>query len=93
MRARGHAGLQVLYHPDRITNPIKRSGPRGSGPFREISWDDALNGSGLARLATIESSKSASSLAFLSRPLSGQRHAVVEGFPEKAYGAPPGSLV
>ena len=24
--ARGHAGLQVLYHPDRITHPIKRTG-------------------------------------------------------------------
>ena len=29
--ARGQAGLQVLYHPDRITQPIKRSGARGFG--------------------------------------------------------------
>ena len=40
--ARGQAGLQVLYHPDRITHPIKRSGPRGSGEFQPITWDDAL---------------------------------------------------
>ena len=40
--ARGQAGLQVLYHPDRITHPIKRTGARGSGEFQEISWDDAL---------------------------------------------------
>ena len=40
--ARGQAGLQVLYHPDRITHPIKRTGPRGSGEFQQITWDDAL---------------------------------------------------
>src|ERR1700683_1777649 len=40
--ARGQAGLQVVYNPDRLRNPIKRSGERGSGQFQEISWDDAL---------------------------------------------------
>src|ERR1700747_3066589 len=35
--ARGHAGLQVLYNPDRITQPIKRTGSRGSGEFQPIS--------------------------------------------------------
>src|ERR1700760_639329 len=40
--ARGQAGLQVLYHPDRITHPIKRTGARGSGEFQEISWSDAI---------------------------------------------------
>src|ERR1700689_402432 len=40
--ARGQASLQLLYHPDRITHPIKRTGARGSGEFQAISWDDAL---------------------------------------------------
>ena len=39
--ARGQAGVQVLYHPDRIQTPLKRSGPRGSGEYQSISWQDA----------------------------------------------------
>ncbi len=39
---RGHAGLQVVYHPDRLRNPRKRSGARGSGEFQEIGWDEAM---------------------------------------------------
>lgn len=40
--ARGQAGLQVLYNPDRIRGPLKRTGERGSGQFAEISWDEAI---------------------------------------------------
>src|SRR3984957_8914154 len=68
--ARGHAGLQVLYNPDRITHPIKRTGARGSGEFQAISWDNALKELS-AHLSTLQSSGSPNSLAFLSRPLSG----------------------
>ena len=85
--ARGHAGLQVLYHPDRITHPIKRAGARGSGQFQEISWDDALK-EVAGRLTSLESSKAANSLAFLSRPLSGQRRELIESF-VKGFGASP----
>ena len=27
----------------RLTNPLKRIGPKGNAEFREISWEDALN--------------------------------------------------
>ena len=37
------AVLQSLYHPDRIGGPMLRSGPRGSGNYRSISWEEALN--------------------------------------------------
>lgn len=40
--ARGQAGLQLLYNPDRIRSPLKRTGERGAGHFAEISWDEAL---------------------------------------------------
>lgn len=35
--------LQSLYHPDRIDGPMLRNGPRGSGLYRSISWEEALN--------------------------------------------------
>src|SRR3990167_2376644 len=40
--ARGQAAIQVTYHPDRITQPLKRAGERGDGRYEAISWDDAL---------------------------------------------------
>ncbi|MFQ5480035.1 MAG: molybdopterin-dependent oxidoreductase [Thermodesulfobacteriota bacterium] len=42
--ARGQAGLQALYNPDRIKAPMKRRGGRGgkAGDFEEITWDEAI---------------------------------------------------
>lgn len=41
--ARGQAGLNHQYHPERLLHPIKRVGPRGSGRWRRISWDEAYD--------------------------------------------------
>ena len=32
-----------LYGPERILHPARRVGPKGSGEFAEISWDEALD--------------------------------------------------
>ncbi|HSB10652.1 MAG TPA: molybdopterin-dependent oxidoreductase [Blastocatellia bacterium] len=40
--ARGQAGLEVLYNPDRIKGPMKRVGERGDGKWEEISWDEGI---------------------------------------------------
>ncbi len=40
--AKGQAGVQVVYDPYRIKQPLKRVGPRGSGKWKAIPWDQAF---------------------------------------------------
>jgi anaerobic selenocysteine-containing dehydrogenase len=40
------------YHPDRLLQPLRRVGPKGSGQFAPVSWDEALDAIA-ARLKTI----------------------------------------
>ena len=40
--AKGSAGIQQHHSPARLRAPMLRVGPRGSGEFREITWDEAL---------------------------------------------------
>jgi len=41
--AKGPATLTQINDPDRILYPLKRVGPRGSGEWERVSWDDALD--------------------------------------------------
>lgn len=34
---------ELTYSPDRVASPMRRAGPRGSGNWDEISWDEALD--------------------------------------------------
>jgi len=56
--ARGNAGIQTLYDPDRLKYPLVRIGERGDGKYKRVSWEEAyeaiLNGTdkfkGLAQI-------------------------------------------
>jgi anaerobic selenocysteine-containing dehydrogenase len=41
--SKGAATRQYVYHEERLRTPLKRVGPRGSGEYTEISWDEALD--------------------------------------------------
>ena len=41
--SRGYDMPLELYAPDRLLRPLIRTGARGSGRFREASWDEALD--------------------------------------------------
>jgi anaerobic dimethyl sulfoxide reductase subunit A len=42
--AKGLLAHHWTYHPDRLQYPMKRIGPRGSGKWERISWEDAISG-------------------------------------------------
>src|SRR5271166_5395093 len=77
--ARGEAGLQVTYNPDRIQHPLKRAGQRGSGKFVQVSWDEAIQEL-LKHLQQLASPSESKSLAFLTSPQRGQREVLIERF-------------
>lgn len=41
--ARGQAGVSFLYDPDRLKQPMIRTGARGEGKFRNATWKEALD--------------------------------------------------
>lgn len=64
--ARGNAGPSLLYDPQRIKKPMIRTGNRGDGKFKEVSWDEAY--SYIAeRLKKVQSQYGGESIAFASR--------------------------
>jgi anaerobic selenocysteine-containing dehydrogenase len=84
--ARGQAAIQVTYHPDRITQPLKRSGDRGQGRYEAISWDDAL-AELVSRLDALASAGNETALTFLTNAQRGHRAALIDRF-LGSYGAP-----
>jgi anaerobic selenocysteine-containing dehydrogenase len=68
--ARGQASLQELYHPDRVPQPLRRTGARGSGEFTKITWEEAL-ALLTGRLRDLQQSKAADRLALMTPQLTG----------------------
>ena len=85
---RGQAAIQVTYHPDRITQPLKRSGNRGEAKYQAVSWDDAI-AELVGRLDMLASGGKAGALWYLGRARGGHRGLVVQQFLAKFGAAPP----
>ena len=83
---KGVAGIQLLYHPGRITGPVERTGPPGSGDFRRISWDAALDRVA-ASLSGLRTAGKAATVAWLTGDTPGIMGELVQRF-AGAYGTP-----
>ena len=82
--ARGQAGLQVLYNPDRLHNAVRQSGGRGSRIFSPMPWDEALD-----ELTTaFQSLRNPKALAVLAGQPSDHLYTILASFLE-GVGAPP----
>jgi len=83
--ARGQAALQALYHPERLSQPMKLSGARGSGSYKPVSWEEALSLL-MGPLKTVKTEAPAS-LLMLTEPMRGHAGLVAGRF-MKAFGSP-----
>ncbi len=84
--ARGQAGVQSLYHPDRLPGPLRRVGQRGKAEFGSTSWKEAVLVAAEKLVRVRE--KDPSQIVFLARPQAGTRSLAIARFLE-AIGAPP----
>ncbi len=50
-----------IHHPDRVIHPMRRVGPKGSGAFERITWDEALDAIG-RRFGEIEAEHGAEAI-------------------------------
>ena len=82
---RCEAGLQALYHPDRIQGPLLRAGERGSGRFDEISWTDAI-GRLTFQLQQLQRDGNQSAMVLATEPVGGHMGMVVDRFVSKFGG-------
>lgn len=74
---RGQAAIQATYHPDRITQPLRRVGARGEGRYGVVSWEDALTEI-VSRLDGLEDAGNQRALACVTRGGRSHRAALIE---------------
>jgi len=85
---RGQASIQITYHPDRIIQPLKRRGARGSGDYQPVTWDAAI-AELVSHLDGLAGSGASGSLAALTRPGASSRNDLFALFLEKFGGQAP----
>jgi len=83
---KGQAGLQLLYHPERIRGPLKKVGDRSDGRWQSISWDEAL-AEVAEKLQQLRESGQSHTVAFAGTNQINTTHDLVARFLE-VYGSP-----
>jgi anaerobic selenocysteine-containing dehydrogenase len=83
---RAQAALQVLYDPDRVQSPLRRTGERGQGLWEPITWDQA-NDEIVTRLLAMREKDAAHELTFLHNAPPGHMRELITRFCH-AYGTP-----
>jgi menaquinone reductase, molybdopterin-binding-like subunit len=84
--ARGQAAIQHLYNPDRIRQPLRRVGDRGTNNFEAVSWDEAIN-EVASRLGEAAQGAGPGSVLFFSGQNDGHAGLVMDRF-ARALGGP-----
>lgn len=83
---KGQCSLEALYSPERIRHPRIQLGERGSGDWKEISWDEAL-ALVTEKLSALRSADLAHTFALMHGETRGQMRSFLKRFME-AYGSP-----
>lgn len=83
---RGVAGVQMLYHPERLAAPVVRAGPRGGGRWETVTRERAIEGIG-ERLNGLRSAGRPEGLALLAGYSAGTMQDLWEQF-LRAFGSP-----
>ncbi len=73
--AKGNAGAALPYSPERLKKPLLRTGKRGEGKWKEISWDEAFKHAANKLAELKKKYENRSTVAFAS----------TEGFQEEFY--------
>jgi anaerobic selenocysteine-containing dehydrogenase len=82
--ARGQAGLQLLYNPDRLKGAVRQTGGRGSRQFEPVEWTVAID----ELRQTLAQMPDPSRLAFLGGLIPDSLHVLLSEF-LNSFGAPP----
>ncbi len=89
---KGKAAPELVYHPDRLTTPMRRTSPKGAAnpTWEPISWDEALDEIS-ARMASIRDEHGSEQVAFSVTTPSGTHMSDGISWVERfirAYGSP-----
>jgi anaerobic selenocysteine-containing dehydrogenase len=84
--ARGQAGVQGLYNPDRLRTAVRRVGQKGKAEFKPVEWEEAIQVAAERLLRVAE--QDGTRIVYVAGPQAGSRILNVRRFLE-ALGAPP----
>jgi len=82
----GEAGIESLFNPDRLKQPLKQAGDRGGNQWESISWDEAIQ-TVVSRLQGLRERGESHRVAFFRGSDNNLLASLIERFMQ-AYGSP-----